>query len=150
MTQIFHVVSIIFYNVRNELHGYQCNCSLMTTEKTHHCRQIRTDTKEFFFLKNLKFLNAPKVRSNSLMVRLRRGDLRVTSVNYISTKLLTFSPQYKNANITKSVLVFLNIRAKAKATNSWNECLHWAATKIKEITAIRYELHKWSLQLWHI
>ena len=25
------------------LHDYQCNCSHMTTEKTHPCRQVRTD-----------------------------------------------------------------------------------------------------------
>ena len=25
------------------LHNYQCNCSHMTTEKTHPCRQVRTD-----------------------------------------------------------------------------------------------------------
>ena len=33
MTQIFDVVSRIFYVVRNGLHGYQCNCSHMTTGK---------------------------------------------------------------------------------------------------------------------
>ena len=33
MTHIFDVVSIIFYVIRNGLHGYQGNCSHMTTEK---------------------------------------------------------------------------------------------------------------------
>ena len=46
MTQIFDVVSIISYVLRNGLHGYQCNCSHMTTEKARRCRGVRTDPKE--------------------------------------------------------------------------------------------------------
>ena len=41
-TQIFDVVTIIFHVVRKGLHGHQCNCSHMTTEKTHRCRQVGT------------------------------------------------------------------------------------------------------------
>ena len=32
-----------FYVIRNGLHGYQCNCSQITTEKTHRCHQVQTD-----------------------------------------------------------------------------------------------------------
>ena len=42
-TQIFDVVTIIFYVITDGLYCHQCKCSHMTTEKKHRCRQVRMD-----------------------------------------------------------------------------------------------------------